>query len=225
MCKEQWKYCQTPWRLHPMEFIRSPPLKSGRENYDRLECNWCGGPTLPLNALSAVFWCRVGSTWKRRKKRPREKRKNGRDDDDEAISACSERRGASRRYARRGRNRAGTKKIRRKAGLIRAPPPPELIDCRESAGERSFLLFYCHTRGDTALARFLPTDKLVSARLPRVINRWIALLCRSERKVAWTGTRHADAARVSRNAGLFPYKIRITELIELQQCVFQDFGK
>lgn len=51
--KEQRKYSRVPSRSNPMEFIRSS--KSGRENYDRLECNWRGGPTLPLNALSAVF--------------------------------------------------------------------------------------------------------------------------------------------------------------------------
>lgn len=66
ICKERWKYCRIPSRLNPVEFIRPPPPKSGRENYDRLECNWRGGPTLPLNALSAVFWCRVGPKWKRK---------------------------------------------------------------------------------------------------------------------------------------------------------------
>jgi len=101
-----------------------------------------------------------------REKRPREKRENRTDDDEAGYRLARNERGAAPGTRGEG-NRAGTKKIRRKAGLIRAlvapppppppPPPPELIDCMESAGKRErerkreeegFLLFYCHTRGE-----------------------------------------------------------------------------
>lgn len=110
ICKKRWKYCRIPSRLNPMEFIRRP--KSGRENYDRLECNWRGGPTLPLNALSAVFWCRVGPTWKHGEKkgpsgkeREWERRRRG------GISVCSERRG---NRAGGGRGEGGIEPERKK---------------------------------------------------------------------------------------------------------------
>lgn len=166
--------------LNPVEFIRSPPLESRRENDDHLECNWRDGATLPLNAFSAVFWCEGGLRWKRKN---RGKRK--REDEVGYRLARNERGDGLGMRARRERDRTGMKKIRRKAGLIRAlvapSPPPELIDCMESEGEGrvaegfpAFLL--SHTRRETALARFLPTDKLASARLPRVINRRIAFI-------------------------------------------------
>ena len=127
-----------------------------------------------------------------KKKTERKKRENGRDDDEDGCRLAVSEKGKLRPgYARRGRNRAGTKKIRRKAGLIRAlvappppPTPPELIDCMESTMERereremraSCFSIVTHAARDTALARFLPTDKLASARLPRVINRRIAFV-------------------------------------------------
>lgn len=106
------------------------------------------------------------------------KGENGRDDDEAEYRFVRNEGGGGTApgRARRGRNRAGTKKIRRKAGLIRALvalPPPELIDCMESAGERKLPAFLLSHR---ALAHFLRTDKLASARLPRVINRRIAFV-------------------------------------------------
>jgi len=128
-----------------------------------------------------------------REKRPREKRENRTDDDEAGYRLARNERGAAPGTRGEG-NRAGTKKIRRKAGLIRAlvapppppPPPPELIDCMESAGKRererererraSCFSIVTHAARDSALARFLPPDKLASARLPRVINRRIAFV-------------------------------------------------